>query len=81
MDEELKKNLEEIKQKIENQEIVQAAEHQMAENCLKLLEQAIADLRAAKPEERNERARRYAVTITDLEKVIAYFKVYIVDEH
>jgi hypothetical protein len=41
------------------------------------LEVALETLRNAKPEERSEKARRYAVAITELEKVIAYFKVYI----
>lgn len=38
---------------------------------------ALETLRNGKPEERSEKARRYAVAITELEKVIAYFKVYI----
>ena len=41
------------------------------------LEAALETLRNAKPEERSEKARRYAVSITELEKVIAYFKIYI----
>jgi hypothetical protein len=36
-------------------------------------------LRHIKPQERSELARHYAVTITELEKVLAYFKVYIVE--
>ncbi len=34
-------------------------------------------LRINKPNERGERARRYAVTITEMEKVIGYFKTYV----
>ena len=34
-------------------------------------------LRINKPNERGERARRYAVTITEMEKVLSYFKTYI----
>lgn len=30
-------------------------------------------LKAAKPDDRSERARRYAVTITELEKTLSYF--------
>jgi hypothetical protein len=41
------------------------------------LEAAMETLRLEKPDERSEKARRYAVAITELEKVIAYFKVYI----
>lgn len=43
-------------------------------------EELLKALRDAKPEERNELARRYAVTITELEKVAAYFEVYIYNE-
>lgn len=38
------------------------------------------ELRKDKPSERSEIARRYAVAITELEKAIAYLRVYIVDE-
>jgi hypothetical protein len=44
---------------------------------LQLMEEALDALCAAKPDERSEEARRYAVTITELEKVIAYFKVFV----
>ena len=43
------------------------------------MERALNFLRAGKPPERGEESRRYAVTITELEKVVAYFKVYVVD--
>jgi hypothetical protein len=46
---------------------------------LELLQEALDELRRAKPEERGEVARRFAVAITELEKVIAYFKVFVVD--
>ena len=39
---------------------------------------ALKTLKAAKPEDRSQTDRRYAVTITDLEKVIAYFGQYVV---
>lgn len=38
---------------------------------------ALKLLRAGKPWDRTEQDRRYAVTITDLEKVIAYFVSYV----
>lgn len=44
---------------------------------LQLLEDALEALHKAKPEERSEKARRIQVTITELEKVIAYFKVFV----
>lgn len=34
---------------------------------------AYRKLKASKPEDRNEKARRYAVTITEMEKAMAYF--------
>ena len=44
------------------------------------LQKNLAFLRFAKPDDRSEKARRYAVTVTELEKVVAYFKTYVVDE-
>ncbi len=38
----------------------------------------LSQLKAAKPEERSEAARRYAVTITELEKCAAYFKIFVI---
>lgn len=34
-------------------------------------------LKESKPTERNEVARRYAVTMTELEKVIGYFQTFV----
>lgn len=34
-------------------------------------------LKAAKPDDRSERARRYAVTITEYEKVLSYFNTFV----
>lgn len=42
-----------------------------------LFDALMHDLEQAKPGERGGLARRYAITITDLEKVIAYYTVYI----
>jgi hypothetical protein len=36
-------------------------------------------LKAAKPTERTEEARRYAVTITEFEKVMGYFNTFIIE--
>ena len=41
------------------------------------LEASLHFLRSAKPDERSELTRRYAVTITEFEKVVAYFRVYV----
>jgi len=45
--------------------------------ALALLKAALEAMREAKPEERSELARRYAVSITELEKVIAYHIVFV----
>ena len=47
------------------------------DEALNGLEASLHFLRSAKPDERSELTRRYAVTITEFEKVIAYFKVYV----
>jgi hypothetical protein len=36
-------------------------------------------LKRAKPTEASELARRYAIVVTDLEKVIAYFQAFVVE--
>jgi hypothetical protein len=40
--------------------------------------EALKAIRAARPEERSELSRRYAVLATEFEKVLAYFDTYIV---
>lgn len=47
------------------------------DEALNGLEASLHFLRSAKPDERSELTRRHAVTITELEKVVAYFKVYV----
>lgn len=37
-------------------------------------------LRKSKPEDRSEKARRIAVTITEIEKVIAYYRSFVIEE-
>ncbi len=44
------------------------------------LEVMLEALRSAKPEERSELSRAYAVVITEFEKVVAYFEKYVVGE-
>jgi protein subunit release factor A len=45
--------------------------------ALELLKAALEELRNAKPEERSELARRYAVTITELEKAMSYYLYFV----
>ena len=47
-----------------------------AEQIIKL-EEFLDNLKAARPDERGELSRRYAIAITETEKLLAYCKVYI----
>jgi hypothetical protein len=49
--------------------------------CILKLGEAMATLQTHKPKTPSELARRYAVAITELEKVIAYFSTYVVFNH
>ncbi len=53
----------------------------LEEGLLRELWLVLQALRDAKPEERSDVSRRYAVTINELEKVVAYFKTFVVDSH
>jgi hypothetical protein len=54
------------------------AQNAKNDEALNGLEASLYFLRSAKPDdERKELTRRYAVTITELEKVVAYFRVYV----
>ncbi len=44
------------------------------------LQTTLSELRISRPNERSERSRKYAITITEMEKVLAYFKMYVNDE-
>lgn len=48
-------------------------------NCIDLLSDTLQALREAKPDERTELARRYTVTITEMEKVYAYFLAWVIE--
>jgi hypothetical protein len=41
------------------------------------LRNALGELKLNKPNDRSEKDRRYAVSITEMEKVVAYFYLYI----
>lgn len=60
-----------------NRDAADIAQQQKNKEALNGLEASLHFLRSAKPDERSELTRRYAITITDFEKVVAYFKVYV----
>lgn len=54
-------------------------QEQLNHNCIDSLLDTLQKLRDAKPDERTELARRYAVTITEMEKVYAYFLAWVIE--
>ena len=58
--------------------ITQQSQEDKATEIIVKMKMVLMLMRDAKPQERDELARRYAVSITDMEKVIAYFKEYVV---
>jgi hypothetical protein len=48
-------------------------------DVLGTLNDVLEVLRENQPGERSERSRRYAIIITEMEKVVAYFKTWVID--
>jgi len=48
-----------------------------AEKVLRQMQETLESLRKLKPEDRSELARRIQITITECEKVIAYYMTYV----
>lgn len=48
------------------------------DELLSKLDRLVVEFRLFKPLDRSEASRRYAVTITELEKAYAYFSTYVV---
>ena len=70
----------ELRQQIERERIAALAQEEKNKEILRGMEAMLQRLRDAKPGERNELARRYAVAITEYEKSLAFFKFYVVDQ-
>lgn len=47
----------------------------------RLLKEAVAAIREAKPADRGEVSRRFAIVITMLEKAVAFYHYFIVEEN
>ncbi len=67
----------ELREQFEQERIAGLKQEGKGEEVQRAMEVTLQRLRDAKPEERSELARRYAVTITEFEKVVAYFRVYV----
>jgi len=59
---------------------MEPTQHDKDISCLEAIREAMRKLRASKPDERSEKARRYAVTITEMEGVLARFHMYVVND-
>ena len=79
-DKDLAEMREQMEQERVEQEKVAIAQEEMNKEMLRDMEATLRRLRDAKPSERNELARRYAVAITEYEKSLAFFKFYVVDQ-
>lgn len=81
------KQLDELQQKLAEHNLIVIADEENDRNVLFRLQEVITFMRACKPEERSgktteewsEKVRRYTISITEMEKVIAYFKTYVID--
>lgn len=51
----------------------------LVETCSKELRFVLTTLKDCKPNDKSEVDRRFAITITELEKVIGYFNTWVVD--
>lgn len=58
-------------------EIQRSGERTTPKITLERLEQTYQMMKANKPNDRSEQDRYWAIAITDMEKLIAFFKVYV----
>lgn len=77
MDSQNRQSVIEAREILEEERRLAYAQRELDEAALVKLVETLAYLRSAKPNERSELARKYAVTITEFEKIFAYFKVYV----
>jgi len=78
---EMSEDLSQLKKALEERFKESDASKQAKEDMLISLESSLRMIQRNRPNDRSEIDRRYAILITDFEKVIAYFKTYIVDEY
>lgn len=80
MDEKQQNQIKDLQAEFAKQQMIREREKCLALEGKEALGRALHILRSNKPEERGELARRYAVTITEMEKVYAYFVIYVLGE-
>lgn len=77
----MSENLSEMKETIEKVIKENTVLRQDREGVLISLESTLRMIKRNRPNDRSEIDRRYAIVVTDFEKVMAYFKTYILDEY
>lgn len=60
--------------------VMEPTQHDKDRDSYEAIRATLTKLRASKPDERSEKARRYAVTITEMEGVLARFHMYVVND-
>jgi hypothetical protein len=75
------KDAAELRETFERERIADLAQKEKNEEVLRAMEVTLQSLRLAKPNDRGELARRYAVAITEYEKSLAFFKFYVVEQN
>lgn len=65
--------------KIELSELSELSNKMDDSGMLITLRATLSELKELKPDKRSERSRSYAIVITEMEKVYAYFKVFVMD--
>lgn len=73
------KDLGQLKEAIGKAQMSPAKEVSYEDMASFYMKNALEVMRQGKPEIRSERARRYAVAITEMEKAFAYFHTYVVN--
>lgn len=63
-----------------NKDTADIIQQQKNEEALNGLEATLQRLRSAKPDERSELTLRYAEIIAEFEKVLAYFRVFVMGD-
>ena len=77
----MSEDLSELKEALKKHFMESSHIKKQQEAILISLESSLRTIRHNRPNDRSELDRRWAIAITDFEKVIAYFKTYIVEEY
>ena len=77
----MSEDLSELKEALKKHFMESSHIKKQQEAILISLESSLRMIQRNRPNDRSELDRRWAITITDFEKVMSYFKTYIVEEY